>query len=198
MVYVYAIRLEQNKYYIGKTTNPKFRLNDHFNSCGSAWTKKYHPLEVLEVIPDCDSFDEDKYTKIYMSKYGINNVRGGSYCRFEIPRYQLDSLKKELDTATDKCFLCGEKNHFVKECPLDFCIISKKELVPDHIKMCYMCGRRGHCVQECYARSHVRGQSLENCYHCGRADHWKITCNHTTDIYGRYIGNGWMIKYFGW
>ena len=39
MVYIYVLKLKYNKYYIGKTTNPNFRLNEHFDSEGSEWTK---------------------------------------------------------------------------------------------------------------------------------------------------------------
>ena len=39
MVFIYALKLEKGKYYIGKTNNPKFRLESHFNSNVSEWTK---------------------------------------------------------------------------------------------------------------------------------------------------------------
>ena len=84
MVNIYILQLEDNspgtytpckgyKYYIGKTTQPDIRLESHFNSNGSSWTKKYKPIKVLEIIPNCDEFDEDKYTLKYMEKYGINS-----------------------------------------------------------------------------------------------------------------------------
>lgn len=34
MVFVYVLKLENNKYYIGKTSNPNFRIEQHFNSSG--------------------------------------------------------------------------------------------------------------------------------------------------------------------
>ena len=74
MVYVYILKLIHNKYYIGKTVNPKLRLDEHFTTCGSSWTKKYKPLKIIKIIPDCDNFDEDKYTIKYMKEYGINKV----------------------------------------------------------------------------------------------------------------------------
>ena len=63
MVFVYILLLKNGKYYIGKTTNPKFRLEQHFDSSGSAWTRKYKPVKVEKIIPNCDKFDEDKWTK---------------------------------------------------------------------------------------------------------------------------------------
>ena len=37
MVYIYVLKLKSNKYYVGKTDNPNFRLNDHFDANGSEW-----------------------------------------------------------------------------------------------------------------------------------------------------------------
>ena len=65
MVFIYILELENNKYYIGKTTHPEFRIEHHFNSNGSAWTTKYKPIRLYALIPDCDDYDEDKHTKIY-------------------------------------------------------------------------------------------------------------------------------------
>lgn len=66
-----------------KTTQHEIRLESHFISNGSSWTKKYIPIKVIELIPDCDDYDEDKYTLKYMQKYGINNVRGGSFVNYQ-------------------------------------------------------------------------------------------------------------------
>jgi predicted GIY-YIG superfamily endonuclease len=71
MVYVYILKLVKNKFYVGKTTNPLFRLNDHYNGNGASWTKKYKPLTLDKIIPNCDEYDEDKYTIKYMDLYGI-------------------------------------------------------------------------------------------------------------------------------
>ena len=62
MVFIYVLKLKNSKYYIGKTNNPKIRLDKHFDLNGSKWTQKYTPLNIQEIIPDCEDFDEDKYT----------------------------------------------------------------------------------------------------------------------------------------
>jgi len=80
MVYIYVLQLTDGKYYIGKTNYPNFRIEQHFKSGCSSWTIKYYPLRIVEIISNCDDYDEDKYIRKYMDKYGIKNVRGGSFC----------------------------------------------------------------------------------------------------------------------
>ena len=63
MTFIYVLKLESNKYYVGKTDNPELRLDQHFDGFGATWTKKYNPIKIIKIIPNCDNFDEDKYTK---------------------------------------------------------------------------------------------------------------------------------------
>lgn len=116
MIYIYILKLKSNKYYIGKTSNPKFRLDSHFNYNGSSWTKKYKPINIHQLIPDCDIFDEDKYTLKYIKKYGINNVRGGSFCQMKLTNENKKTIEKMIMSATDKCYKCGQKGHFASKC----------------------------------------------------------------------------------
>jgi len=102
VVYLYVLKLAGGKWYIGKTDHLNGRLSDQFSGKGAEWCKRYTPLDVHEVINNCDDFDEDKYVKKYMSEYGIDNVRGGSYVQFNLAREQLNFLQKgymELKTC---------------------------------------------------------------------------------------------------
>ena len=78
---IYILKLENNKYYVGKTKNLQGRLNNH----KSKWTQVHRPIGLYKQISNCDSYDEDKYTLKMMNKFGIDNVRGGSYCMIYIP-----------------------------------------------------------------------------------------------------------------
>jgi predicted GIY-YIG superfamily endonuclease len=116
MVDIYILRLKYQKYYVGKTNSLISRINEHFNSEGSKWTKKYKPLELVETIKNCDDFDEDKYTLKYMVKYGMDNVRGGSFSRINLSSENKITLKQMINGATDKCFSCGKTGHFTNKC----------------------------------------------------------------------------------
>jgi hypothetical protein len=117
MVCIYILELENNKYYVGKTANPTSRFEDHQNGNGSEWTRLYKPLRLIEVI-EGDDYDEDKYTFIYMNKYGIENVRGGSFSQIHFSKETREILTRILNGSNNNCFNCGDKNHFVRECKI--------------------------------------------------------------------------------
>lgn len=114
---IYALKLEKGKYYIGKATNLDKRINQHFNNQGSFWTKKYPPIKVIEIFKDCSHFDEDKYTIMYMSIYGIDNVRGGSFCSINLQGAERYILHRMICNSTNKCFKCLKHGHYYLNCP---------------------------------------------------------------------------------
>lgn len=134
MTYIYILKLQYNKYYIGKTNNPKFRLKQHFNTNGSSWTKKYKPINIHQIIPDCDNFDEDKWTIKFMMKYGINNVRGGTFCQLKLSNEDKNIINKMINSAENKCYKCGENGHFANQC-------SEKEESEEKEWLCSYCNK---------------------------------------------------------
>ena len=153
MVFIYILQLEQGKYYVGKTTNYTFRLEKHFGCGGSAWTKKYKPINVLELIPDCDNFDEDKHTLKCMEKYGINNVRGGSFCEIKLSDNNIITLNQMIKGVTDKCYICGKLDHFANDC--------KKHSIVNPQNPTINVNEKCDCPTS-YFSSHRRGKCLLN------------------------------------
>ena len=95
---VYVLELESSKWYVGVTDDLHFSLAD-FDHSALSWTNEHRPRAVESLIPDCDFSDGDKYTLRYMSKYGILNVRGGSFCASNLSNEEIITLVKLVDSA---------------------------------------------------------------------------------------------------
>lgn len=94
---VYVLRCEEGKYYVGTSANVKKRVRRHKKGKGAKWTKKYKPLELVEVL-DGDLETEELTTLVYMQKYGIENVRGSKWChtRYPIPDEEIKVIAKKI------------------------------------------------------------------------------------------------------
>ena len=66
MVYIYVLKQEKDKYYIGKTDNPK--LDE------TQWKVRYKPSIIHQMIPDQTDDDEERIIQEYKDKYGNDNV----------------------------------------------------------------------------------------------------------------------------
>ncbi len=116
MDHIYILKLREGKYYIGKTKNVEKRFNEHIAGNGSGWTKKYKPISLIKSVVSTSYFDEDKYVKEYMAKYGIENVRGGTYSNIDLDANCISVLEKEIWHSKNLCTRCGRDTHFIKEC----------------------------------------------------------------------------------
>ena len=212
MIYIYIIKLEKNKYYIGKTSYPYFRINDHFNSNGSAWTRKYKPIELIKIIENCDDYDEDKWTIKYMEEVGINNVRGGSFNQIKLSTTNINTINQMLKTYNNQCYICGSIKHFANDCKKVYNNENKYDL--DGKCNCMTTYFSPHRKSKCALKKTIKFvveifdnedddidklkeikvqnnkeinnnfKSNQECYKCGRKGHWKIECYAKTHING--------------
>ena len=167
---IYILRLEAGRFYIGKSNNASVatRFLEHLKGNGSAWTKLYKPISIDRTIVGISDFQENKITKEYMSRYGIDKVRGGSYTEVVLSEAHKRSLEKDIWGEKTVCTNCGRTNHFVVECYArpDVCgHIEEEEEEEEDIdyeeeeeeETCYRCGRPGHYSTDCFAKHDIHG-----------------------------------------
>jgi predicted GIY-YIG superfamily endonuclease len=116
---IYVLKLKDDCWYVGRTSDVPKRIRQHFTQNGSAWTTLHKPIVMEACFRDASPFDEDRYTKEYMLKYGIDKVRGGSYVTPYISEEQRRLIQRELWGVQDLCFHCGQ-SHYVRDCPSKF------------------------------------------------------------------------------
>jgi predicted GIY-YIG superfamily endonuclease len=180
MTTIYALKLEGGNYYIGKTSNIDVRIEDHLTGDGAAWTRKHRPIAIDKVVHGASPFDEDKITKEYMAKYGIDKVRGGAYVTEELCEEDIDGIQKEIWAATNCCTLCGSNTHYVADCECTSC----DEEESDEEECVYVCN---YCKKEfedesdcdfhlrsCKSKPSSRPQVI--CFRCKKPGHYATNC----------------------
>ena len=124
MLYVYVLLLSNSKYYITnyerKVSLSKFTLT-HKNE----WLNKYKIINIDELFTNCSCEDVNKITKIYVDKYGIENVRNVYYANILLDDEFVNVMKDiriklteskitQSDSRNNKykkvwfCDVCGE------------------------------------------------------------------------------------------
>lgn len=116
--WLYVLRLEQGKYYVGITTQtPEARFNQHKTGfAGAAWTRLHKPVALIDTrfLGDLDEEDaklyEARVTRKYIKRYGLKNVRGGDLMRTQpyilrLGRYYLQDDWRSIWTVAFLLFV---------------------------------------------------------------------------------------------
>ena len=173
---VYTLLLENNKIYVGETRRPvieRFMEHKHRNN-GAGWTSLHSPVDILDIKPNVDEFEETFQTIRMMKKYGIYNVRGGPFSKVTLTDEQLRMIEILFQTIDNRCVGCNSVVHFISDCPqkqsasdsqsnltsTDECHATNlsdsnmtdayDELTDDENKQtCYNCKQSGHISTKC-------------------------------------------------
>lgn len=133
----FVLELINDKLFIGHTFNTNFNINE-FKSEKIYWTRKYIPLNEIEIVKNISFDDYIQLTNNYIEIYGVKNVYSAidllniDFCEDGII-YQDSSIEYENDNDTKNeivkiikektkisCILCGNDEHIVSECTFDF------------------------------------------------------------------------------
>lgn len=101
MKYIYLLKLQNNKYFVGNTNCLKTSYDKYFikKKYDIEWLKVNKPIKMEKMY---HIGNINKYTLKYMSKYSIQDVRGGKYSDLIIEKKELEQLKKKLNPITLK------------------------------------------------------------------------------------------------
>lgn len=118
---IYVLQLAEDKIYVGESNDPRRRMLVHVNKQGSAWTKKYEVVKMMEPkLKRNTYFGELTETLEWMKEKGIDNVRGSMFTK----PFPLSSQEKIMASQLycelhNLCRKCGGKGHFYNQCPND-------------------------------------------------------------------------------
>jgi len=109
-LYMYFVSLEDEHLFL--YTDFKKDYNDVMNTCleNYDYVQLYKPQKVTFVMEINDFYDVDKYVKMFMHMFGVNNTRGGSYTDIILPDSSIEAIEREKEITTIDYYLRDKKN----------------------------------------------------------------------------------------
>jgi len=104
-LFMYFIALDEDKIFIH--TDFKKDKDIIMKECEEdfEYVKKYKPQQITMSTRVTDLYDVDKYVKIFMHMFGIDDTRGGSYTNMELPEYLKEAILHEKNITTIDYYL---------------------------------------------------------------------------------------------
>lgn len=168
--YVYVLGLQGGCIYVGSTQDVLARLDEYksnYKKKCPRWVKNHPILKLISVIPVNTletkvEFKEEEVVTKMMMEYGIDKVRGGSYCNNVLTIPQKDELTRRLRMMNGQCVVCGGTGHFAVNCKNKKSDPSPKETEPPKKSRCERCFRYGHTISKCWAKRYENKEEISD------------------------------------
>lgn len=122
---VYAVECSTaGKWYVGSTSKqPQKRLEEHQKgpyASGASWTHKHGAVQITvlksKLTKEEALLQEQAQTVSFMSKYGVDNVRGAQWTKVELSESETVAAVEAVSHVADNCRICGSAGHYAKDC----------------------------------------------------------------------------------
>lgn len=117
----YILKLQDGRFFIGSTDDNNFLLSKHISNM---WTSTYKPIKLLQLFKLSRPINE--YVLVFMKKFGMDNVRGGSYSNIFLSKEQINTLNKCMIKTILKRDNKPDKLDIVAPLPLPYWVNNKK------------------------------------------------------------------------
>ena len=157
--YLYVLKLEDECFYVGVTTDPKRRYEEHATGQGGAWTQRHKFVSVLheELVGQISGVVEDAKVIELMCVHGISRVRGGTFSGVELDTDE-ETVQRMIWHAQNRCLGCGSDAHWAADCEEGDEEETESEEEEDNF--CGRCGAEYHTSSDCWASRDVNGRRI--------------------------------------
>lgn len=168
MEYIYVLKCQKEKFFVGKTYNVQIEYNEHLEGCFE-YTKNLTQNEI-----DIDSIFETSNLELVIAKY-INKYGKENVSFLESDKKQIKEIKKLIKETDGNC-ICKEDTHFLDKCKLNLKdefwdkmfnkainnIVKNFKKNCNESDICCRCGRFGHFMDQCFAKKHADGYNISD------------------------------------
>lgn len=99
---MYVLELEHGKFLVGLSSDPIKAMEEHREGLGGAWTEIHRPVRIRETVPFVKEEELDGHVRIAMRKWGVENVRGGSWSGVRLT----DQERQAVSGGNYGCVVC--------------------------------------------------------------------------------------------
>lgn len=102
----FLMELEHGKYFAGASQDPVKTVEEHREGLGGVpWTQIHRPVRLREVMAVARQSELDTQVQVWMAKYGVENVRGGSWSDVRLRDADRQGIREGV-TKQRGCVVC--------------------------------------------------------------------------------------------